>query len=193
VRRFVAVVLAFGLVTGCATGGTGAISGTPSASPLPVSEADVPTLAPRVPAPRNARGVAACDLLTPVQEAALDVDPATEQASTQGTAIRCEWRTRDGLGVLAVTSAPDLPVGGLEGLYLVRSTYDVFEPGQLDGFPTVRADRSDSGDDYCTLYVGVADDQLIWAAAGFVASPRSACGAARQMASDMLSNLPPLR
>jgi hypothetical protein len=71
----------------------------------------------------------------------------------------------------------------------------VFQPGELDGFPVVRAERSDSGDKDCTIYVGIADDQIIWATASFPFDdpPRPSCTVARRMASDMIANLPPLR
>ncbi|GAA1290218.1 hypothetical protein GCM10009609_67560 [Pseudonocardia aurantiaca] len=134
-----------------------------------------------------------CDLLTPAQQAELQIDPASQTTDLPGAAPRCQWRTRDQSGVLTATSATDFAVGGLEGLYLVRGTYGVFEPGDLDGFPMVRADRQDTGDRDCTIYVGVAEDQLVWAAAGFPFGDRSACAVARQMASYMISNLPPLR
>ena len=130
-------------------------------------------------------------MLTVAQQEALGIDPQTETSGSQGEADRCEWRTSDGTGALATFSAPDFAVGGLEGLYLVRSTYNVFEPGGLEGFPVVRADRV-ANDSPCTIYIGVSDDQLVWTSAGFVASPRSACETARQMASNVLSNLPPL-
>jgi hypothetical protein len=142
--------------------------------------------------PRDARGIAACDLLTAEQQAALGIDPGSAAPASQGEAARCRWRTLDGAGALGVTSATEFAVGGLEGLYLVRDTYDVFEPAEIDGFPIVHADRGDTGDDACSIYIGVSDDQLVWTSAGFVASPRSACETARQMASNVLSNLPPL-
>lgn len=185
------VMLAIG---GCAVGGTASPAGTDQpAAPTSSTPEPGPGLAPRVVAPRDVRGIPACDLLTPAQQQALDIDPSTERPYMQGTALRCEWRTLDGEGVLTVTAAPEFPVGGLEGLYLVRSTYDLFEPGELNGYPTVRADRNDTGDRDCTLYVGVADDQLAWASVGVPFAPGTACVVARQMASDMLSNLPPLR
>jgi hypothetical protein len=122
----------------------------------------------------------------------MDIDPETRTTDLPGAAPRCQWRTRDQSGVLTATSATDFPVGGLEGLYVVRGTYDIFEPGELGGFPIVRAD-SGTGEQDCTIYVGVADDQLVWAAAGFLRGGRPPCEAAREMASYMISNLPPLR
>jgi hypothetical protein len=197
VIRLITVLLGLLVGAGGCAGGTGPASdpaGPTSAAPTgqPPSGALGPTSAPRVDVPRDARGIAACNLLTDDQQVSLGVDPATAVSTAQGDAGRCRWRTLDGTGSLGVNSAPDFPVGGLEGLYLVRSTYDVFEPGELQGYPTVRADRADTGDSYCTIYVGVADDQLVWTSAAFVGASRSACETARQMASNVLSNLPPL-
>jgi hypothetical protein len=190
VRRLSLVLLAIS----CALAGC-AVEGSPGPStavaPLPASGTQ-PKLAPRVLAPRDARGVAACDLLTDAQKQAAGADITTETPLTQGDATRCRWHTADINGSLLVTSGVDFPVGGLEGLYLVRSTYSVFEPGELDGFPIVRAEPTDTGDEECTLYIGIADDQLIWATAGFSFTDRSACVTARRMGSDMIANLPAL-
>jgi hypothetical protein len=188
-------VLALALVVvGCTLAGCGA-AGTPappSDVAPPTTSAVTPKLAPRVPSPRDARRVAACDLLTDAQKQAAGADLTSETPLTQGAATRCRWHTADGNGSLLVTSGVDFPVGGLEGLYLVRSTYSVFEPGELDGFPIVRAEPTDTGDEECTLYIGIADDQLIWATAGFSFTDRSACVTARRMGSDMIANLPAL-
>lgn len=110
----------------------------------------------------------------------------------QGVAAHCQWRAGNDTSLLTITSGTEFAVGGLEGLYLVRDAFPVFEPGELDGFPTVRADAQ-PGTTFCTLYVGVADDQLIWATVGIAVGPVPACDVAREMASMVLSNLPPLR
>lgn len=187
-RHAAALLIAITTVAGC-TGGPGVVTGTGT----PVTA--VPKIAPPVQAPRNARGVAACNLLTMEQKRAMDADLRTEKPATQGVTTRCGWRTAAGDGSLLVSTAPDFPVGGLEGLYLVRSTFPVFQPGELDGFPVVRAERSDTGDKDCTIYIGIADDQIIWATAGFPFGdrPKPACPVARQMGSYMIANLPPLR
>jgi hypothetical protein len=197
VNRFVpAVLVAASMLSGCA-----AISGCTAApgpdAPVAASATAAPStgkpkLAPPVPAPRSARGVAACDLLTADQKREAGADLSTETTSTQGQTTRCGWRTTTDDGSLLVSTAPDFPVGGLEGLYLVRSTFSVFQPGELDGFPAVRADRTDTGDKDCTLYIGIADDQLIWSTVRFPFGGRSACDTARRMGSDMIANLPAL-
>jgi hypothetical protein len=197
VIRHAAVRLVLALALAGCTTTSGTASQSPPGEPLATGTAPAPgtstaSLAPRVLAPRDARGVAVCDLLTPEQQAAVEIEPATRTTALPGAAPRCQWRTRGHSGVLTVTSATDFPIGGLEGLYLVRGTYDVFEPDDLDGYPIVRADL-EPGDTDCTIYVGVAEDQLVWAAAGFPFGDRSACAVARQMASYMISNLPPLR
>lgn len=186
-RRLVPLLVAAIGVSGCAA--IGPASGTR----IPETSAVAPTRAPRVAEPRDVRGIPACDLLTPAQLTALEINPNTAEPAAQGSADECFWRLTDGSGSLMVTSAPDFPVGGLEGLYISRPGYDVFEPGELDGFPIVRADRKDNPDTLCTIYVGVADDQLAWTSAAFAFKEHPACATALRMASAMLANLPPLR
>jgi hypothetical protein len=182
-RAVLLVVVVLGAVA-CAT----PVVGSPAPSSTP------PTLAPPVPEPRDARGISPCELLTPGQLEELDVDPTTRITDLPGAGPRCQWRTRDGTGVLTVSNGADLPaggfVGGLEGLYLLRETYRFFEPGEIDGFPVVRAD-SGIGDATCTINIGVADDQLLVVAVGRAFTDEPPCDTARQVASMVLSNLPP--
>ncbi len=188
-RLAAALLVVLSAAAGCAMGQGPVVTGTATPVTSP------PQLAPPVPAPRNARGVAACNLLTTEQKLAVDAELPTEKPAVQGVTTRCGWRAAAGDGSLLVSTAPDFPVGGLEGLYLVRSTFPVFQPGELDGFPIVRAERSDTGDKDCTIYIGIADDQIIWATASFPFGdrPKPACAIARQMGSYMIANLPPLR
>jgi hypothetical protein len=194
VRRLVAL-LVLAATTGCAAGPQAVAAGTPAPA-TSTTDGATPKLAPPVPAPRNARGVAACNLLTTEQKRAVDADLRTEEPIVQGSyTTRCSWRTAAGDGALLVSTAPDFPIGGLEGLYLLRSTYAVFQPDELAGFPIVRAEAVDTGDKDCTIYVGIADDQLIWATANFPFThrPKPSCTIARRMAAGMIANLPPLR
>jgi hypothetical protein len=151
-----------------------------------------PRLAPPVPAPRDARGIHPCDLLTPDQQARFAIDPATRDTDVPDAGEACSWRRTDGPGGVIVSSATDLPVPGLDGLYLTRRSWKTFEPGIVDGFPTVRVGRGSRHT--CSIYAGPADDQLISASVsvGPVDDPRPPCEVARQMVSAILANLPPL-
>lgn len=194
-RRLVAMLMALAALGACAAPVPGAPSPAGSAASTDGAPASAVTDAPRVPNPRDVRGIAACDLLTPAQLNGFGLDPATAKASTQNTALNCGWRTRDGLGSVNVTAGTQFNVNGLDGLYLLRETYGVFEPGEMDGFPIVRAERNDSrstGDNYCTIYVGVADEQLVWAATGYLKPTPPACDTSRAVMATVLTNLPPL-
>jgi hypothetical protein len=129
-RRLALVLLVTTAVSGCAPAPAHTVADTPT----PATGA--PKLAPPVPAPRNARGVAACDLLTTEQKRAVHADLSTERPATQGMATRCGWDTTTADGLLLVTTAPDYPVGGLEGLYLLRSTYAVSSPVSWTASPS---------------------------------------------------------
>jgi hypothetical protein len=193
-RQLIATALVLLALSGCGT----TVAGTPT-SASPVADGSVPYEVgpgvPRVPNPRDARGIAPCDLLTSAQLEAVGIDPATARTEQQNTAFRCVWRSRDKLGGFEADNnseaRPNGYLAGLSSLYVFRETFAVFEPGELDGFPIVHADR-DVGSD-CTIYVGVADDQMLWTAAGYVKGPVKRCDLALKMASSMLSNLPPLR
>lgn len=79
----------------------------------------------------------------------------------------------------------------LDGIYLVRDDYAVFEPTEVAGHPAVQADlTTESG---CTLYIAIADHQGV-ATSGNLAgrSVPDPCGLSRRMAELILSNLPPL-
>jgi hypothetical protein len=188
-RGGAAALVALLILLGGCTVGPAAVD--PSGAPVPASTVAGPRLAPPVPAPRDARGIGPCELLTPSQLVMLDFDPATRRTVKHGVVSRCSWRTEDGLGVLTLTAVTEV-VPGLGTLYQARGGYDVFEPGEIDGFPVVHADLT-IVDDECTIYAGVADDQVIWAAVGLPFGHRPACDVARQTVSAMLSNLPPLR
>jgi hypothetical protein len=97
----------------------------------------------------------------------------------------------DDSNVAGVTLATDLSISGLEGLYLVRDTFDVFEPGEVGGHPSVRADRNANG--RCSIYVAIADDQLLSTDGNLAGRPLpDPCEPSRRMAELVLSNLPDL-
>lgn len=193
-RRRVALGAVVLVLAGCA----GPVAGVPApagAPPAPAAPFTPGPGVPRVARPRDARHIAACDLLTPAQLEGFGVDLATARSSEQNTGLRCEWRARNKLvrfeAVVAAGLGPSGFIPGLSQLYFQRDTYDIFEPGELDGFPIVHADRDVNSD--CTIYVGNADDQVVYTAAGSATGDPKRCDIARAMASALLSNLPPLR
>ncbi|MDN5751611.1 MAG: DUF3558 domain-containing protein [Pseudonocardia sp.] len=149
----------------------------------------VAVLAPPVADPRDVRGIAACDLLTAEQKQGFGIDVATENQDRPDDFGGCAWRTLDMEGVLGVVGVQDPPVG-LDGLYNVREAYPVFEPGEIDGRPIVRADFVDTAGRDCRIFIGVADDQMIQASAKYAFQPGRGCEVAREMAAAMIANLP---
>lgn len=183
--RSVVAVLAVIVLTGCSSAAEDARP-TVSSGPSPY----VAVLAPPVADPRDVRGIAACDLLTAAQKQRFDIDPATENRDRPGDFGGCGWDTTDGEGVLGVVGVQTPPVG-LDGLYNVREAYPVFEPGEIDGRPIVRADFVDTDGRDCRIFIGVADDQMIQASASYAFQPGRGCEVAREMATVLIANLPP--
>lgn len=165
---------------------------TSSAAPLepvPTSSAKPLVDTPQVQNPKDVRTVATCDLLTPSQLTGLGLKPETARPTTSGTARICTWTSTVAGEAAGVTLATNLAIGALENLYVVRNTFQVFEPGEVTGHPSVRADNGNG----CTLYVAIADDQLM-SADGHLGGPPlpDPCARSRRMAELVLSNLPDL-
>jgi hypothetical protein len=131
-----------------------------------------------------------CDLLTVQQVTALGFRPETTEQGTGGRAGTCGWRTDPGNPAgLQINTGTTIPA--LDGLYLGRDTYAVFEPMEIAGHPAVRADLT-SGD-VCTIYVAVADYQGLSTDGNLAGRPLpDPCAPSRRMAELVLSNLPPL-
>ncbi|WP_169383111.1 DUF3558 family protein [Pseudonocardia acidicola] len=177
-------------MTGCGPTTTG----TGAASPASTAEESVSNpasaLAPRVQHPRDARRISGCAALATSQLAELSLDPSSAADISSASTSGCRWQAFDRSFIAAVVVAVDLPVGGLEGVYLGRATFTVFEPDQVDGFPVVRTDRNGGPD--CTLHVGPADDQLVDVLVSEVLNRSiDTCDAASRVASAVLSTLPP--
>lgn len=172
------------------------LAGLTACAALPLGNAPAkPALsdAPRVPDSRDLRGTPVCDLLTPAELERFGLDPATATYAEVAETDICRYRGRDGLRQASVTSAARWDPGGLDRLYLNREFAEIFEPGILDGFPSVVTDANRA--DLCDLNVGVADDQLMIVTAAKLTgstAPHS-CDQARAIASAVLSHLPPLR
>ncbi len=189
--RRVATLVAVFAITGCSlvstqTTSVDSVESTSSED----GSTFIPSLAPIVPDARDLRGIAACDLMTLEQKSALGFDLSTESQIRAGEDRGCRWRSVDGDGLLSAVAVQD-PPAGLEGLYQVRLAYPIFQPDVIGGQPIVRADGAETNDRDCRIFIGVADDQMIQAAASFAFQPRRGCEVAREMASAMIANLPP--
>ncbi|GEL17722.1 hypothetical protein PA7_15590 [Pseudonocardia asaccharolytica DSM 44247 = NBRC 16224] len=147
--------------------------------------------APRVRNPKDARGIAACDLLTRAQLVDLGLQPDSARPAHSRVSKDCTWETDDG-NVAGVLIATDAITSGLESTYLRRDEFAVFEPGEVAGRPSVRANLNPGP--FCELWVGVADDRLLWVDGNVgVGSLPDPCERSRRMAEAVLSNLPPLK
>jgi hypothetical protein len=142
--------------------------------------------------PLDARGVKACDLLTPDQLAEVGLKPDTAEAKSTGVADVCTWSSvkPGSVGGVQLSTHPTLPA--LDGVYLVRDTFAVFEPMKISGHPAVHADRNSGSD--CTIYTAIADYQAVATDGDLAGAPEGdPCAPSRRMAELILSNLPPLR
>ncbi|MGQ0574535.1 MAG: DUF3558 domain-containing protein [Pseudonocardia sp.] len=177
--RLIATTCLLGALTGCTT--------------FPFGGAPALSDAPRVPDPRDLRGIGICELLDPVELRRFGLDPASADEELDRETEDCSYNATDYLVGASVTTAYRWEPGGLDRLYLTREFAEIFEPGTVDGFPTVITDANEAN--ICNINVGVADDQLLLVRAN--KSMRStaphSCDQARAIASAVLADLPPLR
>jgi hypothetical protein len=163
---------------------------------------------PRVAAPRDMRGIPVCQLLTPTQITDIGLVPTkTEQSKGANSTEECTVYSELGSYSASVISGFRLgDQGGLDPFYRGRKIFEkndqldlgVFDPGTLDGFPTLVVDHNNT--EFCTLYIGVADDQLLLVRAvapekkyPSLERPQVACDLVHAVASAVLTNLPPLQ
>jgi len=190
-RRAVLVVVCLALalaLTGC-----GGLRSAGPTSPLAAEgfPADVPQEL-KVNTPKDARGVAQCDLLTPAQLTTLGLDPTTARPDVRGLDASCMWyyADRSTYASLGISTNPNN--GKLPGFWRLFHNDPAFETFEVAGHPALRADQEP--DRSCSLGVGVADLQYLVVDAYFDRKPRpDPCAPARRMAEMVLSNLPPLR
>lgn len=193
-RLLAAVVVCVGL-GGCTAGvpspaGSAASSSVlvsqPTSAPEPATER--PRFAPAVQEPRDARGVDVCNLLTPAQVDELGLERASALPEVSGTARVCSWAYMTGRDSAGLTVATERSIPGLDGIFLQKDGYVLFEPVTLGGHPGFRADQ-DAGD--CTLYIAIADYQLMSVDGSVRGTSRpDSCAQSRRMGEMVLSNLP---
>ncbi|MFC5993330.1 DUF3558 domain-containing protein [Pseudonocardia hispaniensis] len=191
--RSAALMALLAALAGCAAPEPAAQGAPAVAAPVPASATAQPAgAAPRVAHPRDARGIAVCDLLTPAQLTALGLRPETAEPKVLGTGRLCGWRSTTVGEPAGLTIATEIDVRGLDYLYGIRDTFAVFEPLEVAGHPAVRADGNADG--RCSLYVAIAEYQLLSADGNLAGRPLpDPCARSRRMIEAVLSNLPPLR
>lgn len=189
------------LVVGLAGCGAGGERAAPAPA-APSGTVDYPSVeerfTPDIPAelrvrePQDARGIAVCDLLTGAQLHELGLDQATTRMEQQQRSTGCSWRHVDGSTRAGINVSTDPIAQKLPDLYRLRNTFARFEITEVDGHPTIRGDDTDRPG--CTLYVGIADEQMMSVDAYLDGRELpDPCAPARRMAEMVLANVPPLR
>lgn len=152
---------------------------------------EVPAVAPTVADPKDARGIEPCALLTSAQAVSLGLDPARAEAGATADLVDCIWWAVQPPVISVAVSIDTNPTRrGLTDTYLKRSTFQIFEPLVVDGYPAVRAEVGLSVD--CTIYLGLSDTQDLRVDVG-ARSPADTCGLVKRAISAMLTNIPPQR
>lgn len=165
-------------------------SSAQAASPTNTTR-EPPRFAPSVTDPRDARGIGECDLLTSAQLDELGLVAETARPRVSGAARVCSWAYEGGKNSAGLQIATDRTIPGLDGIYMQRAGFALFEPTTVAGHPGFRADQAEG--DGCTLYIAIADYQLLAAAGNGLGEPLpDPCAPSRRMAEMILSNLPPL-
>jgi hypothetical protein len=144
-------------------------------------------LAPPVENPKDLRGIDPCELLTPQQLTDLTfVEPGVKD-TLPGGVESCTWQNSN----LSVGLTPDTSREGLEEAYRREDNFDNFEVSSVGDYPAVRTDFATQ---FCSVIVGVADDQTLTAHFGRVTGKDPAyedpCGFAESVAAMVLENLP---
>ncbi len=186
--RRVAVVLAMAAVlAGCSTGGPQPTA--PGAAPTSSAGAAADPIPP-VRDPKNLAGTPPCQLLTPAQLAANQMDlPAQTKKSLNMPG--CEWdnqaHTRE------ITIYVDTINDALHNVYAQRATFPVFEVTQIAGYPAIRT-KNNTAATSCYIQVAAAERQsFVVRFTSLGDGLEEPCGPAKALAEDVMANLPPLK
>lgn len=146
----------------------------------------------RVPEPKDARGITACDLLTDAQLVEVGLRPETAEVAPAPRGTSCHWQAADdpqNFANAGTGAQADYPA--LLGIYAQRGRAVRFEPLSIAGHPGVRADIIEGA---CDITVAASDDQTVGADGNGAAKPMpDECARSRRMVELILSNLPPRR
>ncbi|MGQ0575347.1 MAG: DUF3558 family protein [Pseudonocardia sp.] len=147
----------------------------------------------RVPEPKDARGIRACDLLTPAQLAEVGLRPETGERVPTSQGDRCAYQpVEDDLEVVGFGSNTGLRNPGLPGVYVNARGASFFEPITVAGHPGARLRLT--ADEGCQVSAAASDDQLVGAngTASATEAPDD-CARYQRIVELILSNLPPRR
>jgi hypothetical protein len=171
------------IAVGCSSG-TARPSDAPATVDSPISSAHTAAPAPSTPLvkdPRDARGRAPCDLLTPAQLTTLGLIPSTGKNIDGAPAPTCSWRRADDqANTASVQIRTGLTLSAIEGLELTRATFVRFEATEVSGHPAFRADRTTQTG--CSLAVAIADYQGLATNGDFSGHDPDPCARSRRMA-----------
>ncbi|HET9256576.1 MAG TPA: DUF3558 domain-containing protein [Pseudonocardiaceae bacterium] len=175
------------LLTGCSaagtpspvTGATPTSSATASADPIPPIR-DVKNLAATRP----------CDLLTPAQLAASQIDLPARSRTVVG-APACEWDNKAHTRQISVVV--DVGHDVLHNVYAQRQSFAIFEITQVEGQPALRTKDTADGTS-CTFAVATAQRQSFTLRfTSLRQGLEEPCGQAKTLAETVMGNLPPLK
>jgi hypothetical protein len=172
-----------------------ALAGCSAARPEPPDQSPAPTPAASAPAgpippvrdPKNLAGTPPCQLLTPAQLAANQMDlPA--QTKNALDAAGCEWDNK--AHTREITIYVDTTNDVLHNVYMQRTTYPVFE---VTGHPAIRT-KNNAVDTSCYFRVAAAERQTLTLRFTSLGDGlEEPCGPAKALAQDVMANLPPLK
>ena len=160
---FAATALA---AAGCAgsTGGNGT-SPSPGTSATGSGSDTTANGAPKVKNPLDFAKAAAnpCGLLGAPQLQTLGMAGAASKDITAGVGPACQWNDFSGASGQSVSFTFTSSGGGLDYLYQVKDTFELFEPQPpVQGYPAVLNSALDARKDgVCTMDVGLTDAQIL--------------------------------
>ncbi|MFR9728625.1 DUF3558 domain-containing protein [Saccharopolyspora sp. MS10] len=178
-----ASLLVLTAISSCAVGGGGEQT-PPQASPS--TENVDPALA--VKNPKNLKSVTdACQLLTPEQRTALQVEGAPTQRQSEFNEPACEFSS----SAFDTSLDVNTNAGGMTAAHERRDNFDNFEATEVAGYPAVKVNFSEN---LCNLAVGVSDTQSLHVyylvISGGTPEMEDACGYASKIAAEAVKNIP---
>jgi uncharacterized protein DUF3558 len=180
------VVLALAaLLTSCSTAGMQA----PGTTPTPSANASADPI-PQIHDVKNLTGTPPCDLLTPAQLAANQIDvPGRPKKVVDAPA--CQWD--NSAHTRQITIFVDVGHDVLHNMYAQRQDYAIFDITQVGGQPAIQTKDNVDG---TSCYFAVATAQRQAFTLRFTSLRQGLeepCGPARELAEAVLANLPPLK
>ncbi|WP_460868991.1 DUF3558 domain-containing protein [Rhodococcus aerolatus] len=176
--------------------GAAACTSTASGTATP-STAAAPTtrLAPAITAPQVNLAAAEANPCSVLDTSALSAlglaGPGVSSPTGKlGLGPECAWQASQPSGP-RLTIRVNNQTGGIEGAYQRRSSFAVFTPLTVDGYPAVNA-QAIPGDTDCSLSVGVNDTQLLgvdYIPSFGTAESSDPCGKASEIATQVITKL----